>query len=84
VDISSASIPAVSLVLTAIMPARGHQWNEAIDCSGPELPITSVKKPDQTQAQFIPQRYCNSFATTIKNAEDAAESHRLVTRVQHN
>jgi len=34
-------------------------------------------------AQFIPKRYCNSFATTTKNAEDAVEWHRLVTRAQH-
>jgi hypothetical protein len=84
VAISSANIPAVSFVVTAIMPARGHQWNEAIDSSGPELPITSVKERDQTMAQFIPQPYCNSFAIARMNTEDVVEWHRLVTRVQHN
>jgi hypothetical protein len=54
VAISSANIPAVSFVITAIMPARGHQWNEAIDSPGPELPITSVKEPDQTMAHHSP------------------------------
>src|SRR6266851_5683586 len=75
VAISSANIPAVSFVITAIMPARGHQWNEAIDSSGPELPIASVKERDQTMAQFIPQPYCNSFAIARMNTYDVVEWH---------
>jgi hypothetical protein len=43
VDISSASIPAVSFVITAIMPVRRHPGNEAIDFVRPELPIVVVK-----------------------------------------
>jgi hypothetical protein len=57
VAISSANIPAVSFVITAIMPVRGHQWNEAIDSSGPELPIT------QSKSQIKPRR--NSFPSPI-------------------
>jgi hypothetical protein len=79
VAFSSANIPAVSFVITANLKARRHQRNEAIDSSGPELPITAVKKPDQTKAQFIPKPYCNSFAAARKNAEDVVQWHRLVT-----
>jgi hypothetical protein len=48
VAISSASIPAVTFVITANLPARRHRRNEAIneaiDGSGPGLPMTAVKK----------------------------------------
>jgi hypothetical protein len=62
VDISSASIPAVSFVISAIyagvLPSK--KGNEAIDparsfgfadCCG--------QTPDQRRAQFIPEHYCN-------------------------
>jgi len=44
----------------------------------------AVKKPDQTKAQFISQRYCNSFAIAIMNPEILDEWQPLVTCVQHN
>jgi hypothetical protein len=44
VDISSAGISSVSFVITATMPARCHQRNEAIQSlSGSELPLLAGK-----------------------------------------
>jgi hypothetical protein len=40
VDISSANIPAVSFVITAILPTRRHRRNEAVR---PDFPIGAVK-----------------------------------------
>jgi hypothetical protein len=87
VAISSASIPAVSFVVTAIMPARGHQTNETnifdparwfgfADCLR--------SKPDQREAPSIPKPYCKSFAIGRTNTEDEVKWHRGVTCVQHN
>jgi hypothetical protein len=80
VDAPSASIPAVTFVITAILPARSHQGNQGV---GSELRIVAVKEPDQRKERFIPKTYCKSFATTTENAADAAECHRLVTSAQH-
>jgi hypothetical protein len=78
VDNSSASIPAISLVITAMIPARHHPGNEVRS----ELSIVAVK--NQIETDHIPELYCKPFATTTKNTGNAVEWHRLVTRVQHN
>src|SRR5260370_19324751 len=79
VGVSSASIPAISFVITAIIPARNHPGNEVRS----ELPIVAVKSQIETAHNSFPTTYCKSFATTRKNAGDDVEWHRLVTRVQH-
>jgi hypothetical protein len=58
-DISNASIPAVSFIITAIMPTRCPQGNEAVRR---RFRLPRSKRPDQTEAQFIPKRYCKPFA----------------------
>jgi hypothetical protein len=87
VAISSASIPAVTFVITANLPARRHPRNEAIneaiDGSGPELPMAAAKKSDRTKEPFIPKPYCNSFAIARMNPKEVVEWHWPVTRVQH-
>jgi hypothetical protein len=60
VDISSASIPAVSFVIAAIMPACCHQRNEmkpSIPSVRSDLPTVAVKS--QTKGGR------NSFPSTI-------------------
>jgi hypothetical protein len=78
-DISSASIPVVSFVITANMPTRCHQGNEAI----PGVADSCGQKPDQTEARFISKRYCKSFAIGRKNTDASVEWHRAVTGLQH-
>jgi hypothetical protein len=51
VGVSSASIPAISFVITAIIPARNHPGNEVRS----ELPIVARSKADQKQATIHPR-----------------------------
>jgi hypothetical protein len=60
VAISSASIPAVTFVITANLPARRHPRNEAInqaiDGSGPGSPMTAVKSQTEPGSNSFPSR----------------------------
>jgi hypothetical protein len=54
-DISGANIPAVSLVITAIMPACCHQGNQAVG----SLPIVAVKSQIKGRAHSFPSLIAN-------------------------
>jgi hypothetical protein len=59
VDISSASIPAVSFVITAVMPARCHQRNEmksSIPPVHPDLPTLPLKIQMKGRRNSFPSR----------------------------
>jgi len=61
-DIPSASIPAVSFVITAIMPARCHQRNAAVRSALLALAVKSQIKPRR-----------NSFPSVIANHSQLEE-----------
>jgi hypothetical protein len=60
VAISSASIPAVTFVITANLPARRHPRNEAINeaigGSRLELPMRAVKSQTEPTSNSFPSR----------------------------
>jgi hypothetical protein len=62
VDIASASIPAVSSLITAIMPARCHQGNAAVRSALLALAVKSQIKPRR-----------NSFPSVIANHSQLEE-----------
>jgi len=55
VDISSASIPAISFVITAIISARNHPGSEVRS----ELPIAAVKGQIETGHSSFPRLIAN-------------------------
>jgi hypothetical protein len=61
VSFSSANIPTVSFAITADLPSRCHQRNQADGFEG----LSAGHKPDP-RAQLVPPNPCQAFDLLIK------------------
>jgi hypothetical protein len=82
VGTSSASIPAVSFIIAAIMPALPSRENKVVYLPVSDLQFLAVKSQIKAGCNSFP-----SFMRIIRNykevREGAVEWHRVVTGVQH-